>query len=119
MSTTQSSPPSASSRKQQQQIVLTTKLKPKKLLTHTNTDKECLDANAGPLRRAIYTIDTHNGFKFLNRTERTVCHGVAWLCFATVATYSFVFFKGLVDGFSAESAATTATQEATVRIFSE
>jgi hypothetical protein len=85
-------------------------LRKKKPLTHTNTDKECLSSNAGPLKKWLYICDTHNGFKFFNRTERTACHVVAWLCFATVATYSFVFFKGLVDGFSAETAATAASR---------
>jgi hypothetical protein len=83
-------------------------LKKKHPLTNTNSDSECLRDDAGPLRRALYTIDTHNGFKFFNIYERTGCHAVAWLCFATVATYSVVFFKGFLDGVSSTAEAVAA-----------
>jgi hypothetical protein len=111
----QPQPQSKSQPQPQPQPLLTNKNKKKKPLTNTNTDKECLRADAGFLRRAVYVIDTHNGFKFFNIVERTACHVLAWLCFATVATYSFVFVQGLIDGFSTETfATTTAATAATV-----
>lgn len=75
--------------------------KQRKALTHTNTDKECLRKDAGWIRRLIYTIDIHNGFKFFNLIERTALHVVVWLCFATIATYSYVFMQGVYDGLTA------------------
>jgi hypothetical protein len=93
----------------------------KKKLTHTNSDKECLRSDAGWIRRLIYTIDIHNGFKFFNLVERTALHVVVWLCFATIATYSFVFLQGLYDGLttpdnaiSATAATATTTEELSV-----
>jgi hypothetical protein len=75
--------------------------KPRKKWTHTNTDKECLRDDASWLRRWIYTIDIHNGFKFFNLLERTALHVVVWFCVATIATYSYVFLQGLYDGLTA------------------
>lgn len=70
----------------------------KKKLTHTNTDKECLREDAGFLRRLVYTIDIHNGFKFFSIAERTVLYVIIWLCCAIIATYSYVFLQGMYDG---------------------
>lgn len=76
--------------------------KSKKRLTHTNTDKECLRKDAGFIRRLIYTIDIHNGFKFFNIVERTVLHVIVWLCFTIIATYTYVFLQGVYDGLTTE-----------------
>jgi hypothetical protein len=70
----------------------------KKRLTHTNTDRECLRKDAGFLRRLIYTIDIHNGFKFFSIAERTVLYVIIWLCCTIIATYSYVFLQGMYDG---------------------
>jgi hypothetical protein len=43
-------------------------------------------------------MDTHNGFKFLSITERSICHALVWFCVATVALYSYAFLRGVVDG---------------------
>ena len=70
----------------------------KKRLTHTNTDSECLRKDAGFIRRLIYTIDIHNGFKFFSIAERTVLYVFIWLCCTIIATYSYVFLQGMYDG---------------------
>jgi hypothetical protein len=77
------------------------KLHKKKPLTHTNSDKECLRENAGFLRKALYVMDTHNGFKFLSITERSICHALVWFCVATIALYSYAFLRGFIDGVAA------------------
>ena len=92
------SPPMQSSSSSSSSPTLRLATTKKKRLTHTNTDKECLRENAGFLRRLIYTIDIHNGFKFFSIAERTVLYVFIWLCCAIIATYSYVFLQGLYDG---------------------
>lgn len=69
-----------------------------KKLTHTNSDKECLRENANVFRKTLYILDTHNGFKFFNPTERTACHAFVWLVATLFLVYGYVFCRGFYDG---------------------
>lgn len=89
----------------------------KKRLTHTNTDRECLRKDAGFLRRLIYTIDIHNGFKFFSIAERTVLYVIIWLCCTIIATYSYVFLQGMYDGITTLPLSSS-TESSTITSFS-
>jgi hypothetical protein len=104
---------------QQMQIASSTPLRrttKKKRLTHTNTDRECLRKDAGFLRRLIYTIDIHNGFKFFSIAERTVLYVIIWLCCTIIATYSYVFLQGMYDGITTVPLSTS-TESSTITSF--
>ena len=71
-------------------------------LTHTNTDKTCLDTNKPRPFRWFYQYNLWTGLYMLNPSEQNGLHLLGMVLAICTILYLFVFINGFRDGFNSQ-----------------
>lgn len=73
-------------------------------LTHTNTDKTCLDTSKPSPFRWFYQYNLWTGLYMLNPPERAYINIFGFIMSVCMVLYLYIFFSGFRDGFTVEMA---------------